>query len=282
MNRRLAIAIQRLCPPALTLALTRFKHRFFPTPRYKRISRLLHKIGNPSCVLQGPFQGMAYIRVAINSAYLPKIVGTYERDLHAIMPRIQQLDPDVIIDVGCAEGYYAVGLARMFPRCRVIAYDTLKLAQHLCNRLACLNRVQDRVCIRGFCSTTELDRILATAVRPLIVCDCEGFEDELLRPAVVPHLQGASILVEIHDRVVPGISENMRERFLPTHHITRIDETPRFSGDLPPDHLLAGADIADAMEEDRGYLMHWFFMAPNSRAFSNIDTPTVSKTPQPV
>src|SRR5207302_964150 len=63
------------------------------------------------CVNSGPFKGMLYIGTAFCSAYIPKLIGTYERELTNIVEEICARMPPLIVDVGAAEGYYAIGFA---------------------------------------------------------------------------------------------------------------------------------------------------------------------------
>src|SRR5437660_11467263 len=77
-------------------------------------------------VRQGPFAGMRYIDRAIGSAYLPKLLGTYECELAAIIEEVCARGPRLIIDLGAAEGYYAVGLALRNPQARVVGFEQLE------------------------------------------------------------------------------------------------------------------------------------------------------------
>src|SRR5438094_9802013 len=64
-------------------------------------------------VLNGPFRGLQYPSAeAICSAILPKLLGSYEKELHCTIERLCNTDCSVVVDVGCAEGFYAVGFAR--------------------------------------------------------------------------------------------------------------------------------------------------------------------------
>ena len=74
-------------------------------------------------VAAGPFAGMRYVRGAVGSVLPPKLLGLYERELHTAIARIVAAAPDEVVDAGAAEGYYAVGLARALPRCRVTAFE---------------------------------------------------------------------------------------------------------------------------------------------------------------
>jgi hypothetical protein len=41
----------------------------------------------------------------------PKFLGTYERELHRVIERAIWRRPKYVLNIGCAEGFYAVGLA---------------------------------------------------------------------------------------------------------------------------------------------------------------------------
>jgi len=66
-------------------------------------------------VASGPFRGMRYVARAYHSAYHAKLLGTYEMELHGIVEELCRETPGIIVDVGAAEGYYAVGLAMRLP-----------------------------------------------------------------------------------------------------------------------------------------------------------------------
>src|SRR5262245_4258495 len=75
-------------------------------------------------VLSGPCQGMKYPAfTAIGSTLFPKLLGTYERELATVMNEICSRPFTNVINIGCGEGYYAVGLALRVPTCHVYAFD---------------------------------------------------------------------------------------------------------------------------------------------------------------
>src|SRR5947209_6694984 len=75
------------------------------------------------CVNDGPFAGTRYIHGAVGSAYVPKLLGIYERELNARIEHACALKFPLIVDIGAAEGYYAIGLARRNPQARVLAFE---------------------------------------------------------------------------------------------------------------------------------------------------------------
>src|SRR5207249_10415948 len=96
-------------------------------------------------ILAGPFAGMKYVSTSVGSVYEPKLMGTYELELHPIIEQLCKQQFSRIIDVGAAEGYYAVGMAMRSPRSEVIAFETTTEGQALIAQLAALNEVAARV-----------------------------------------------------------------------------------------------------------------------------------------
>jgi hypothetical protein len=75
-------------------------------------------------VYSGPFKGIKWIPEDDNNAKfdIPKLLGIYERELSNCMERVCALNFSLIIDVGAAEGYYAVGLAARNPASKIVAF----------------------------------------------------------------------------------------------------------------------------------------------------------------
>jgi hypothetical protein len=56
----------------------------------------------------GLFADLKLLPHAVGSALAPKLIGSYEAELHPIFDRIFRKPYKRVIDIGCAEGYYAV------------------------------------------------------------------------------------------------------------------------------------------------------------------------------
>ncbi len=219
-------------------------------------------------VMAGPFRGLAYANHSVGSVFLAKILGTYERELWPAVARLVERAPDVLVNIGAAEGYYAVGLARCLPAVRVIAYETELHGQSLIAEIAALNQVADRVRIQGLCAPADLRDSLERATRPVVVIDAEGAEETLLDPAHTPALIHCAILVEVHDFIAP-VGELLAGRFASTHSCIEIKSRPRSFADLPLMlRILAFSPwrqrVLAAMDEQRPGPMRWFWMEPNT------------------
>lgn len=171
-------------------------------------------------VLSGPFQGMDYCVAATEGGRAPRLLGVYEAGLAPVIEAAVARSYPLVIDVGCAEGYYAVGMALRLRRARILARDLDPRAQERCRALAKANGVAARVEIGG--AMGPGDFAICTAQPTLVICDIEGAEDQLLNPEAAPGLRAADILVECHDGMVPGLSDRIAARFAESHHVTRI------------------------------------------------------------
>jgi hypothetical protein len=184
----------------------------------------------------GPFAGLVYPdQTALSLA--PKLLGIYERELHGAIEAAIRAAPGVIVNVGAADGYYAVGLARRVPGATVIAYEADATQRALCMRVAAANGVD--IELRGAAGPGDL------AGADLIVMDCEGCERALLAPPLA-----ATIIVELHDFLAPGIGEDVAARFAATHDVTFVPTAPQ-----PPANELL-------LSEYRPGPMRWAVMTP--------------------
>ncbi len=213
-------------------------------------------------VLAGPFAGMKYVDVSFGSAYPPKLLGTYELELRGVMEEIGRRGYGQIVNIGAAEGYYSVGLARMLPGARVISYEPQVAAHEALRQLAQFNGVEARVTIRGLCTSTSLAVDLRDGRgRILILADCEGWEQTLLTPEGVAGLVHADMLVETHNFLVPLVARTLRKRFIETHEIQEIPAVARTLEDWPEQAgFVEEAYRLAAMAEHRPEGQTWLWM----------------------
>lgn len=69
---------------------------------------------------------MRYIDDSVGSVYLPKLLGIYEPELNRCVESLRAAKPSLIVDIGAAEGYYAIGLALRNLQARLVAFETLR------------------------------------------------------------------------------------------------------------------------------------------------------------
>jgi hypothetical protein len=261
-------AAKRILPASIWAKLFKIRHEVLGAwMKREANTALLRKIGAPKSPLGGPFAAMRYISQATGSAYFPKLLGTYELEINDAIEWIVDWQPDVVVNVGCAEGYYAVGMARRCRTAQVVAFDIESRARRLVRRLAEMNHVADRIDIRRRCTGSNLQPICQRAAKPAVIVDCEGFEDHLLMPRNVPSLAKSVVLVEVHDCFVPGLSVRLRHRFAQTHECITFRPRPRRLDDLPAGVSLRDSDALEMMDEQRSESC-WMLLIPLAAADS--------------
>jgi hypothetical protein len=208
-------------------------------------------------VRQGPFAGTRFPRAPF-SPMPPMVLGTYEAELHAVIEELVARPYRCVVNVGSAQGYYAVGLARRMPGAHVHAFDPNDEFRRLCAEAARMNGVGDRVSVAAAASAADIQPLLRGTC--LVICDCEGAELDVLRPDVAPGLLRADLLVEVHDDRDPTISRQLRSRFQNTHVIRPIQPQPRRARDHPELLFLSRRARHYALLESRGPRLHWLCM----------------------
>lgn len=190
----------------------------------KRAERECAPLLNRLEVLSGPFQGMRYAESAtVSCALWPMLMGTYESELRDCLKSLQQnAQYRRIVDVGFAEGFYLVGLGRMFQDAELVGFDLNEDAKGLCHANASINGIEpSRLKLHGgFDADTFRNELNEDS---LVVVDCEGFENDVIESLDPEDFQKADWLIETHDHLVDGTTQRMTLAFRDTHDVVCLE-----------------------------------------------------------
>jgi len=181
----------------------------------------------------GPFRGLRLSGLSHHSSLSPKLLCTYEKELHPSFASIINACPPRIAVIGAADGYYSVGLAKAIPGATVIAYEAEPSATELNRLLAKQNGVVDRLIFRGICDPKEFANLIAKEKPQFILMDIEGGELSLLSQVSPAALSRARMLIEVHDFGTNKITAPLLEHFRTTHRVEIIPAKRRSIGDVP-------------------------------------------------
>ena len=216
-------------------------------------------------ILSGPFTGMKYAEeAAVGSSLWPKLVGTYESELQPFISDITQTGYQKIIDIGYAEGYYLVGLGRLFQQAELIGFDCELEAQRLCKANAEINGIEeDRLKLFGAFDREQFQQSLGEE-KTLVVVDCEGTENDVVSGLTREQLLAADWLIETHDHLVEGTTERLSKVFKETHELQEVvtDEDNETKVRLLPDSVKQSCDAyvqQVLVSEDRKSQQFWIF-----------------------
>lgn len=134
-----------------------------------------------------------------------KLLGFYELELvdqlkTALSPR------KLFLDIGAADGYYAVGLVHAGLVQRCLAFELTPAGREVITTTAAGLGLESRVEVRGACDEPALlEALQGVDTRELVVLsDVEGAEFDIFTDRVLAALAGASVFIEIHDHSAEG------------------------------------------------------------------------------
>jgi SAM-dependent methyltransferase len=192
----------------------------------------------------------------------PKLLGCYEQEVVALIDRLRKDRFDRVVNVGCAEGFFAVGVALLLAPVQVIAVDTDEAALRATMANAELNGVAARVETRLGIDGKGLAEIAGEFPRCLVISDCEGFETQLFSHETISCLNESTCIIECHDFPGSNVLSELSSRFCDTHGIESIEEGARNPNRY---EVLRGLDSMDrwlAVSEGRPRTMRWLVASP--------------------
>ncbi|WP_068322660.1 FkbM family methyltransferase [Polynucleobacter yangtzensis] len=159
-------------------------------------------------VIDGPFRGLKLSedRNWGNSNDLTtQILGTYEREIVDLIALLSSPN-GVFIDIGGANGFYAVGVAKCLSFSSVYVYELSAEGRREISINAVLNDVDPFIKIGGKFdnNTVSQDWVEAKNSTGVILIDIEGGEFELMNPEFFSVFSRFNIIVELHDFLDPN------------------------------------------------------------------------------
>lgn len=153
-------------------------------------------------VLHGLFSGLQLNRDTWwgKSDLGAQCLGLYEKE---VLDVISAKGPfDNFLDIGAADGYYAVGLLLSKMAKRAICFEISEVGQRAIKANWVINERPGKIAIHGEANEQS---IVAVAKKlsdnTLVLIDVEGFEFQLLSQEVIAALGRYTVIIEIHNWV---------------------------------------------------------------------------------
>lgn len=229
--------------------------------------RLFNRLGG--VVRRGAFAGL---KIRLEATWgagdrAGMLLGLYEKEVVDTVTDALRARP-VFIDIGAADGYYAVGVLKAGLAKRSIAFEMNPKARASIKALAELNGVQDNLEIH---STADAGSLASLSVesfdRCVVLCDIEGAEVFVLNNDALKLLSQAVIVVEIHDH--EDMDEHQVERILRDRAAPIFDVQSFTTGARSPLQIQEISDLAEddqwlICSEGRKYRQTWLVFRPKS------------------
>ena len=172
-----------------------FVHRYADQLSFEISESLGHR------VIFGPFKGM---KLNPNS-YLSKYIlanfalGSYENKVQKELENFsKKYQYDVFIDIGGADGLFAIGVLvnNMFKK--TIVFELEKRGQRAILENAKLNSVSDKIEINGIADSNSLSKVISNNPNSVLLMDIEGAEFDIFNKNLLLKMSKMPFIIEIH------------------------------------------------------------------------------------
>ena len=196
--------------------------------------------------------------------FLSKLFGQYESH---ILSKLRELSKnyDHFIDIGAADGYYAIGLLHSKLYKTVTCFEISDKGRLVISENAILNNQSENIKIYGEANKDTLEKEIDSLKSCVILCDIEGAEFDLFSKEVLKVLRNCEIIIELHDEFI-GSGKDRRKRlmndaqeFFEINFIERDNPTPNDYEELKG----WNDDLRQlAFSEGRPCRMDWILLTP--------------------
>ncbi len=242
------------------------QHRFFLG------KRLSEEVGHK--IRYGPFSGTQLIQDSRWSGAdkASMLLGIYEFEMLTALVNAAE-GRRVFIDVGAADGYYAIGgtASKLFEH--AICFEMNPEGREIIRQQSLANGVSSQVSVLG----TATDGFLEEAQgqhrfalsETVILMDIEGAEFELLSDPLIEKIKEAFLIVEIHDFFSSNhlAAEELLSRLSTRYDINVVKQGARNPNIFPELSSWNDDDRWLICSESRSQQMSWFVCRPK-RALS--------------
>ncbi|MDG1314052.1 MAG: hypothetical protein P8P29_00830 [Flavobacteriaceae bacterium] len=169
--------------------------------RSERISLETYDACN-GIVKYGPFQGLSLNRETWwgKSDLGAQCLGLYEKEILNEIGRQEKGKYQTFIDIGAADGYYAVGMLLAGIVDEVISFEISEAGRAAISENWDNNGKPGAITVYGEANHASLTAIPSRVFDgALVLIDIEGYEFELLTKGVIEQLRFSEVVIEIHN-----------------------------------------------------------------------------------
>ena len=239
----------------------------FTKLRRKRVSgAIFDKYGG--VIQRGPFEGLkltGHANISRGPLAL-KLFGLYEG---VVIEEIIKRQPfEDFVNIGAADGYFSLGLLKAGFAKRAICFEMSQEGRMSIIENAELNELSEYILVLGAADSKLGQRLSEANYNPansLVICDIEGAEFSILTEQTFEYFMGATIIVELHDKILHNNTE-ARDRlieYLPDgYSFSVLKSKPVDWSGITAIENLSDNDRALAMSEGRKLIGEWLIASP--------------------
>ena len=201
--------------------------------------------------------------------YAPKLLGLYEEQIQNLIVDIQKKkNLKTLINIGCGDGYHALGLVKNKFFDKSICYEISLEARNILETNIKKNNLYDKFIIRKEANIDEIKKDLQKlkSEETLFLIDIEGTEFTLFKDEDLNFLKKSYLVIEDHNFFIKD--NELKEKFYLSLHkffnVVFIENGPR-------NPFIIQNDFLDQLNDDSRFLllsegrpqkMRWIFLSP--------------------
>ena len=248
-----------------------FYNNLFEKKKYE-LSLNLYKKHNNS-VIYGPYKGMFFSE---NNHWGigdlgPKIIGLYEFEVqNKLIDLVSNFKIENFVNIGAAEGYHAIGIAKKTRIQNFVLYEIDKKGQEILKENILKNELKKNIKIENEAnlnSIYELNKKLDFS-KTLFLIDIEGFELELFNDEILGLLKNSFLIIENHRFLLSKTKQikyqELVNKFDDSFNVELVSNTGRNISQINEISNLSENELMMISSESRPKMMEWFVLTPKT------------------
>ena len=196
-----------------------------------------------------------------------KILGTYESHVIDELIAISQTNSGPFIDIGAADGFFAIGAVISGIADETYAFEVNELSRCSIAINASDNNLSERIHIREIANTQTISDVLKKGRKAKILIDIEGGEYELLDYDFLDEISKCDVIVELHPSLIESGFKKQEElitRLENYFHIEFFKKSSLRATAFPELANLSDDKRLLALSENRAFEMWWIKLNPKT------------------
>jgi len=218
-------------------------------------------------IAYGPFKGMKLSDEVwwSNNDRITQMLSIYEEHILARLKNFSTQGASRFIDIGAADGYFAIGMAYSKIYSKVYAFEIEPKGQKKIKDNSAVNHVENIVSVFGEADYSSIQNLLRENIKTSFLIDIEGSEYQLLDEQMLSLVSSCYLICELHpwlvddgDQLQRKLIERARKKFN-VELIKRETYSPNIFSELDD---LSDEERLIAVGEGRRKNMQWLVLTP--------------------
>ena len=218
-------------------------------------------------VAYGPFKGMKLPKDVwwAKNDCITQMLGIYEEHVLRRLISFSKLGAKRFIDVGAADGYFAVGLAYSKIYAEIHAFEIAQKGRERIRENAKMNSCEGSVHIFGEASFATMEELVGRGPKSAILIDIEGAEYEFLDDKMLNLFSHSFVICELHPWRIENGEKLQADLFTRAEEKFRVEIIVReyYTPNLFPElNELSDEERLITVGEGRERNMQWLVLSP--------------------